>query len=158
MIDVHRIVPDDIRDKIRAELGVEWAGDQITVADVIIGQAGIGYGGHFDETSEDEEAIYAMVALDDAELAEIQAARHHYTGLLSDAIDAVAWPADDSRTESLRRALLRCAKRVYMDSNDWEITRLQEALDESLALLPFDIDHDRIDAEALAWARRRNLA
>lgn len=60
-------------------------------------------------------------------------------------------------TSTLEAALLRCAKNVYRDSNDREIDGLRDALDEALALIPAAIDHDAIDAKALAWAEANDL-
>lgn len=169
-LDLTRVVTTAERNEIAADgLGTTWDADEITVGEVIAGMAGLGYGGHFDECSDEEHAVHDILARHnvgasadwerlDAEISAIHDARNRYANLVRDAADAVVWPADDSRAEPLRKALVKCARRVYMDSNDWEITRLQEALDEALALIPFDIDQAKIDAEALAWAEAKGLA
>jgi len=73
----------------------EWLDDDITVADVITGQAGIGYGGHFDECSDEEHACHEIIALNDDELTEIHDARNEYVGLICAAVQAVEWPPSD---------------------------------------------------------------
>lgn len=92
-LDLNRIVTEEERAEIANDgLGTCWTDDEIDVADVIRSMAGIGYGGHFDECSDEEHAAHAAIARDDDELAAIHQARNEYTNLLREAIDAVEWP------------------------------------------------------------------
>lgn len=91
-LDLMRVVPDATLAQIKAAVG--WEIDSgATVADVIRVTCGIGYGGHFDETSDAEDAVHSIIATSPAEFEEIQNARQDYTQALSDAMDAeVTWP------------------------------------------------------------------
>lgn len=97
-VNLHRVLPQDTLDIIKVNTGVTFESG-VTVAQVIAGAAGIGYGGHYDEMSDEEEAIHAIVAMDDpARIAEMHDIRMRYTNLVRDAADALAWvpiPAEE---------------------------------------------------------------
>lgn len=94
-INLHRVVPDLMLDLVARDIGVRHEYGS-TLADIIRAEAGIGYGGHLNETGDDEDAILSAVALDEVELAGIHAARFQYTRLVETAIDTVAWPPSTS--------------------------------------------------------------
>lgn len=93
-LDLHRVLATGERVEIAADgLGSTWDVEELTVADVIMSMAGIGYGGHFDECSDEEHDAHSIMAGgDDERTAAIHAARNEYTNLLRDAMNAVAWP------------------------------------------------------------------
>ena len=90
-IDQTRVLPLEVLASIEADLHITFEPGS-SIADVIDAACAIGYGGHFDETSEDEEAVYEAIAVDDRELAGIYAARYEYTNLLRDAMHQVGLP------------------------------------------------------------------
>lgn len=84
-----RIVTAEQRAEI-STIGPSWDADEITVADVIAGVCGIGYGGHFDEMSDDEAAAYDCITEEPEVLILIHAARYDYTHRLYLAMEGVA--------------------------------------------------------------------
>lgn len=91
-IDLNRIVDEDIRARIVEGGGPSWDADEVTIAEVIEGMAGIGHGGHLYEPFDEEEGAYDLIAADAVELAAIQAARHEYGELAQEALDGIIWP------------------------------------------------------------------
>lgn len=94
-VDLHRILTeaDDLTlERISVDVGVTYT-PPVTVADVIRAETRIGYGGHFDETCDDEDEVYRIVARTDEELYAIHAARAEYVNLVRLQIDEVNWPA-----------------------------------------------------------------
>jgi hypothetical protein len=104
-LDLNRPVTADERAEIANDgLGTTWEGDEITVADVIRSMAGIGYGGHFDECSDEEHDTHEIIARHnvgtgaawdvlDAEISIIHGARNEYTAQARAAVEAVEWPS-----------------------------------------------------------------
>jgi hypothetical protein len=97
-VNLHRVLPQDTLDIIKVNTGVTFE-PGVTVAQVIASAAGIGYGGHYDEMSDEEEAIHAIVAMDDPDrIAEMHDIRMRYANLVRDTADALAWvpvPAEE---------------------------------------------------------------
>jgi len=91
-LDLMREIPADQLSAIDGEFGHEFGFSPVTVADVIRGLAGIGYGGHYDECSPDEDAVLRFIGRAGEEREAIFAARQDYTEALRNAVDAVVWP------------------------------------------------------------------
>lgn len=88
-VNLDRIVTDEQRAAIKDQLGNEWIDDEITVSDVIASAAGIGYGGHYDETSELEDAVFELIAVDPEEIIPLALARYEHTNRIRDAVEAL---------------------------------------------------------------------
>lgn len=58
-------------------------------------------------------------------------------------------------TTEFERAVLLCKRRVWLDSNDKEIERLQEAVSIACGLL--NVDEDAITEAAEEWAEKKGL-
>ena len=101
-LDLTRVLTHEERSEIDTAIATTWDADEVTVGDVIASMAGIGYGGHFDECSDEEDAAHYVIArhnvgTDDGdvrlELTAIDAARNEYTKLVRAAAEAVEWPS-----------------------------------------------------------------
>lgn len=126
-IDLNRVVSDKALADIREVVGVTHQ-PGITVADLIRAEAGIGYGGHFDETSDDEDTVFAIAAVDDRELNGMHAARVEYVAGLRDAVDAYTWPPQQGA----------CGEILY-EGGGWPV---------SVCRMPFGTEHSHSDLSA----------
>lgn len=83
-----RIVTPEQRAAI-AEFGPTWDAEEITVLDVVNAGTKIGYGGHYDETDDEEDRMLDIVARDGDEMLRLLMFRYKMTKAMRDAADAL---------------------------------------------------------------------